>query len=122
MQIPMEVLPLYENAIYLPMLLVILEQDRIVVEMGNLKFKKPYVKVIEKVERHVKEKLKRTNIYFRQHQMRLIKVSSDGRFTEYQFIYKGHQENRRYSNIRLRNRTEELLNEYFAGDFIASNL
>lgn len=104
------------------MLLIVLERDRAEIEVGEFKFKHPYIKVIEQVEKRVKDHLKQTNAYFRQHKMKLIKVGRDQGFTEYQFIYGGHQENRRYSNIRLRNRTEELMSEYFAGDRIAQNL
>lgn len=104
------------------MLLVVLERDRAEIEVGEFKFKNPYLKIIEQVEKRVKENLKQTNACFRQNRMKLIKVGSDRDFTEYQFVYGSHQENRRYSNIRLRNRTEELMSEYFAGDFIAQNL
>ena len=103
---------MYENAIYLPMLLVVLERDRTEIEVGEFKFKNPYLKLTEQAEKCVQEDLKKTNAYFRKHKMKLIKVGSDGDFTEYQFVYGGHTENRRYSNIRLRNKTEELLEYY----------
>ena len=34
-------------------------------------------------------------------------------FTEYIFISGGYEDHRRYLNVRLRNRTEELLDLYF---------
>lgn len=103
---------MYENAIYLPMLLILLERDRAEIEVSEFKFKIPYLKIIERAAKKVKEELKRTNSYFRQNKMELIKIGNDGSFTEYQFVHGGHQENRRYSNLRLRNRTEELLDYY----------
>ena len=104
------------------MLLVVLERDRAEIEVGGFKFKEPYLKIIEQAEKRVKEKLKQTNIRFHSDNMKLIKVGSDGDFTEYQFVYGRHQENRRYLNIRLRNRTEELMSEYLASDLHAQNL
>ena len=44
--------------------------------------------------------------------MELIKRGNDGTFTEYEFIHEGYSDKRRYLNVRLRNRTEELLGEY----------
>lgn len=110
--IPKEARPYYEDAIYMPMLLVVLERDRAEIEVGEFKFKGPYLKVIDLAEQRVREIIKRTNVYFRKHKMKLVKVGRDGNFTEYQFIYDGHTENRRYSNLRLRNRTAELLEYY----------
>ena len=94
------------------MLLVVLERDRMALKIGEFRFTGPYEKLIEQAEKRVKENLKQTNSPFRRENMKLIKVGSDGDFTEYQFVYGGHQENRRYSNFRLRNRTEELLEYY----------
>lgn len=104
------------------MLLVVLERDRAEIEVGGFKFKEPYLKIIEQAEKHVKEKLKQTNTRFQSDNMKLIKVGSDGEFTEYQFVYGRHQENRRYLNIRLRNRTEELISEYLTSDLHVQNL
>ena len=104
------------------MLLVVLERDRMEIEVGEFKFKGPYLKIIEQAEKRVQEKMKQTNTRFRSENMKLIKVGSDGDFTEYQFFYGGHQENRRYLNVRLRNRTEELMSEYLASGLHAQNL
>ena len=46
--------------------------------------------------------------------MNVIRRKTDDTFTEYVFIYGGYEDHRRYLNVRLRNRTEELLTEYFA--------
>ena len=94
------------------MLLVVLERDRTEIEVGGFKFKGPYIKMIEQAEKRMKENLKQTNAHFRQRKMKLIKVGSDGDFTEYQFVHGGHKENRWYFNVRLRNRTEELYEYY----------
>ena len=46
--LPPEALPYFENMIYLPMLLIILERDRESIEKGPFKLKGPYVKLIDK--------------------------------------------------------------------------
>lgn len=46
--------------------------------------------------------------------MKVIKVKNDGALTEYTFMHGGYEDHRRYLNVRLRNRTEELISVYFA--------
>ncbi|WP_255551047.1 hypothetical protein [Sporosarcina sp. E16_8] len=46
--------------------------------------------------------------------MRVIKGGNDGTFTEYKFIHNGHEDTRRYMNVRLRNLKEELIHVKFA--------
>ena len=112
MLIPTEALEYFNNAIYYPLLLVVLGRDKAAIEVGDFKFKGPYLKIIERAEDLVSDDFKQVNIYFRQHNMKLNKLGNDGTFTEYEFIYEGYSDKRRYLNMRLRNRTEELLGEY----------
>lgn len=112
--IPQEALPHFENMIYLPMLVIIFERDRHSFEKGPFKLKGPYVKLIDQANKLVQAELKDTSIYLRRHNMKLIRSQVDDTFTEYVFIYGGYEEHRRYLNVRLRNRTEELLSVYLA--------
>ena len=112
--IPTEALPYFENMIYLPMIISILERDREVIEISSFKLKGPYINIIENTLKNVRVELKETNNYARSKNMKLIKKGKDGSFTEYAFIHNGYEDKRRYMNIRLRNRTEELINVYFA--------
>ena len=110
--IPAESLPHFENMIYLPMVLTILERDRDSVEKGPFKLKRPYVNIIEQAVKEAQKELKDTRLYLRQHNMKVIRGNHDDTFTEYVFFYGGYEEHRRYLNVRLRNRVEELLGVY----------
>lgn len=112
--IPPEALPHFENMIYLPMLITILERDRNLFEKGPFKLKGPYVKLVNQASNFVRIELKDTTIYLRRHNMKVIRGKTDDTFTEYVFMHGGYEEHRRYLNVRLRNRTEELLGVYFA--------
>ncbi len=112
--IPREALPYFENMIYLPMIIKILERDREVIEIGSFKLKGPYINIVENTLKTVRSELKETNNYARSKNMKLIKKGKDDTFTEYAFIHGGYEDKRRYMNIRLRNRTEELISIYFA--------
>lgn len=116
MVISKESLNYFDSAIYFPLLLIVLERDREEIATGDFRFKKPYIKVIEQAEKRIKVDFKKTNAYLRKNKMKLNKLGNDGTFTEYEFIYNGYQEKRRYLNARLRNRTEELLQYYLAGE------
>ena len=112
--IPSESLPYFEKMIYLPMVLTILERDREIVEKGPFKLKRPYVAIIEQAVKVVHKDLKETKLYLRQHNMKVIRGNHDDTFTEYVFFHGGYEEHRRYLNVRLRNRVEELLSVYLA--------
>lgn len=112
--IPQEALPYCENMIYLPMVLTVLARDRELVEKGPFKLKRPYVNMMEKATKAVQAELRDTTLYLRRHNLKVIRGKMDDTFTEYVFYHGGYEEHRRYLNVRLRNRTEELLTVYFA--------
>ncbi|WP_318616252.1 hypothetical protein [Sporosarcina sp. YIM B06819] len=111
--IPEEAIPHFENMIYLPMIIKILERDRGEIEIGSFKLKKPYLDMIEGALKAARNEMKQTTIYLKRNNMNVIKRLNDGTFTEYLFQYKGYENHRKYLNIRLRNRTEELMGVYF---------
>lgn len=118
--IPVEMIPYFERAIYLPMLLIVLEKDYEQIEVGKFKLKRPYFHLIEKVRKKVEEDLKETKTYMKHHRLKLVRGLRDDLFTEYFFHYEQAVEMRRYSNIRLRNQVEKLLEQYlFQGSKIS---
>ncbi len=110
--IPAESLPYFESMIYLPMIIILLERDRVVFESGEFKLSRPYFNIIETSIKAVQKDLKETKLYLRQNNMRIIKGERDDACTNYAFFYGGYEQHRRYLNVRLRNRTEELLEVY----------
>lgn len=111
--IPADALPHFENMIYLPMVIKILERDRETIDISPFKLRGPYVGIVENALKIARAELKATNIYARNRKLKLIKKGKDSTFTEYAFVIEDHEDSRRYLNIRLRNRTEELMNLYF---------
>lgn len=110
--IPAEAMPYLENYIYLPMLLTIMERDRQLLEKVPFKLKSPYLNLLDETMNTVSADLQTTSLYLQKHKMRVIRHSTDELFTEYVFLHDGYQDKRRYLNVRLRNRSEELLNLY----------
>ncbi|MDW0110782.1 hypothetical protein [Sporosarcina aquimarina] len=108
----MEVIPYLENMIYLPMILTIVERDRMLFEQGNFKLKKPYIELLDDVARRVHKELGNTAAYLRGNRMSVVRGKMDDIFTEYIFVHDRQEDCRRYLNVRLRNRTEELLSHY----------
>ena len=95
------------------MVISVLEKDRGEIEIGAFKLKKPYVDIIEAALKTARIDMKETSVYLKRNKMKVIKRLNDGTFTEYLFMHDGYEESRRYLNIRLRNRTEELISIYF---------
>lgn len=111
--IPIEDLSHYENLIYLPMVLTILARDRELIEKGPFKLKSPYLTMIDRAVKIASDELRESKIYMKKNGMQLVKGDNDGTFTEYEFVFGGYGDRRRYLNVRLRNRTEELMSIYF---------
>ncbi|GKV69373.1 hypothetical protein NCCP2716_18710 [Sporosarcina sp. NCCP-2716] len=101
-----------EKMIYLPMLLTVLERDRLTIEQGNFKLKKPYLAIVEGAAQKVHRDLGNTAAYLKMHRMSVVRGKMDDIFTEYTFLHDSTEDRRRYLNVRLRNRTEELLTRY----------
>ena len=117
--IPIEAVPYLEAAIYLPMLLIVLEKDQVQIETGQFKLKRPYIYLIDEARKYAEIELRKTKAYLKGHQLRVVQGKRDEMFTEYQFHYKQVMDVRRYSNIRLRNHVEDLLKSYLTN---ASNI
>ena len=111
-QIPPAVLQCFEAAIYLPMLLTVLEKDYALLEHGEFKLKGPYLLLVREARERVEKDLKKAKAYLREHDLSVVRMGRDDLFTEYQFHYVRATVVRRYSNIRLRNQSEKLLEMY----------
>ncbi len=101
-----------EKAIYLPMVIIVLNQDLKIINDSPIKLKSPYIEWIEKTVITVQKELSDVKRYMKQNQIKVEKMKTEESFTQYAFIYKGYETIHRYFNPRLRNRTEELLKYY----------
>ncbi|KYC97194.1 hypothetical protein B4102_0849 [Heyndrickxia sporothermodurans] len=101
-----------EKAIYLPMILIILNRDLEIINNSPFKLKKPYLEWIEETMKCIQKELAGVKRYMKQQQIKVEKIKSDDAFTMYMFLYKGYEEAHNYFNPRLRNRSEELMKYY----------
>lgn len=101
-----------EKAIYLPMVITVLNRDLKVIESSPFKLKRPYLELIEHALKSVQEDLVEVRRYLRKGNIKVSKLTSDESFTMYCFLYKGYEEHHNYFNPRLRNKTEEILCHY----------
>lgn len=109
-----------EKAIYLPMLLTILNRDLQVIKISNLKLKQPYIELLENAMKIVQSELRKTKNYMYKHTMKIQEVNRDEAFTMFLFIYNGYEEYHNYFNPRLRNKVQELLEHYLYKRFTIS--
>lgn len=113
--LPREAIEHFENVIYLPMIMTILTIDQTRIQNAPFKFPRTYLSFIDEVLVSVQKDLKQSTDYLRNNNMKLLKGKSEGIFTEYIFMHNGYEDSRNYLNVRLRNRTEELMDAYFSG-------
>jgi len=96
------------------MLIKILEKDLLTIEETQLKFKRPYAKMIDQAINKAQSELKKSNIYLGRNNMKLIKFSSNKEFTEFIFSGIRFEERKKYSSGELKSRTEEIMSEYLS--------
>jgi hypothetical protein len=101
-----------EQAIYLPMVLTILNRDLQIVDSSPFKLKRPYLEMIEETMKVIQRELAHVKKYMRTNKMKVERIQSDDAFTMYMFLYKGYEEHHNYFNPRLRNRVEDLMRHY----------
>ncbi|MCJ7840391.1 hypothetical protein MUB24_05555 [Lederbergia sp. NSJ-179] len=111
-RIPPNDLEMIEQAIYLPMLLTVLQRDVQFIEKAPFKLKNPYIRLIEKTMTDIQKDLAKAKYYMQQNKIKVQRLKSDEAFTMYLFLYKGYEELHNYFNPRLRTKTEELMEHY----------
>ncbi|AZV60935.1 hypothetical protein [Peribacillus frigoritolerans] len=102
-----------EKAIYLPMVITVLNRDLKVIEISPFKLKRPYSELVEHILKVVQDELAEVRRYLRKENIKVSQIKRDESFTMYRFLYKGYEEHHNYFNPRLRNKTEDLLCYYF---------
>lgn len=101
-----------EQAIYLPMVLIILNRDLAIIDKSPFKLKQPYLDLIEETMKVIQKELKDVKQYMRQQKLKVEQISHDDAFTGFLFLYKGYEEHHNYFNPRIRNKVQELLSFY----------
>jgi hypothetical protein len=111
-RIPEEERDMIEKAIYLPMVLTILNRDLVVINQSPFKLKQPYLNLIEKAMKTIQKELSVVKRYMKINNLKVSELKRDEAFTMYTFIYKGYEEQHNYFNPRIRNKVQELLEYY----------
>lgn len=109
-----------EQAIYLPMVLTILNRDLAIVNSSPFKLKQPYLELIEETMKIIQKDLKEVKHYMRQQKLKVEQISHDDAFTGFLFWYKGYEEQHNYFNPRIRNKVQELLSFYLYKRFTSA--
>lgn len=111
-RIPPEERNMIEQAIYLPMVLTVLNRDIKSVNSSTIKLKEPYLHLIEETMKVVQKELSEIKRYMSKNKMKVYQSNQDEAFTMFTFLYKGYEEHHNYFNPRIRNKVQELLEYY----------
>jgi len=101
-----------EQAMYLPMVITVLERDRLIFVKAPFKLNQPYLNLVENAIKAVQKDLKEVKDKMRQEKMKVQQIGHDEAFTMFLFLYKGYEEQHNYFNPRIRNKVNELLEYY----------
>lgn len=113
-KIPKKDKDIIEKAIYLPMVLSVLERDLNMINHCPFKLKEPYIHLIESTIKSIQLELAEVKKYMKNNKIKVYKLKRDRSFTMYAFFYKGYEEHHNYFNPRIRNKVRELMDEYFS--------
>ncbi|QFF98694.1 hypothetical protein PB01_07535 [Psychrobacillus glaciei] len=102
----------FENNIYLPMLIKILEKDVELINRLTFKLHRPYLKVVDNALELIRKDLKQSDIYLIRFHMRLIKDKLENGNIEYTYISSGYEERHALISTQLKGKTEELMTAY----------
>ncbi|MFT4414853.1 hypothetical protein ACLM5H_13420 [Fredinandcohnia humi] len=103
---------IFEKAIFLPMVLTILNRDLSVFEIAPFKLKKPYLHLLEHTMKKVQKDLYQIKQQMKKKNMKVWEKTRDDAFTLFSFIYQGYEEEHNYFNPRIRNEVQQLLESY----------
>lgn len=112
-RIPEEDRHIFEQSIFLPMVLTILNRDLSVVENSSFKLKKPYLQLLDHTMKLIQKDLFKIKQKMNINKMKVCEIERDEAFTLFLFIYKGYEEQHNYFNPRIRNEVQQLMEKYF---------
>ncbi|GIN93309.1 hypothetical protein J22TS1_43600 [Siminovitchia terrae] len=115
LQIPDNEREIIDQAIFLPMLLKVLQRDLAAVENIPFKLKTPYQHGIENTIKEVQKDLSEANRYLYKNNVKIVRGKTKNNFTDYTVIYKGGKDQRHYFNAKIQNTVEDLLDYYLVG-------
>lgn len=114
-RIPEKDRDIMEQAIYLPMVLTVLNRDLTVIQASPFKLRKPYLELVEETMKAVQKELAGVKAYMKTNQLKVMETKRDDAFTMFMFLYKGYEEYHNYFNPRIRNKVQELMEYYLIG-------
>lgn len=111
-RIPEEDRNILEQAIYLPMVLTILNRDLTVINKSSFKLPQPYLNLVEETMKVIQKELAAVKLYMSKNKLKVQQLKRDEAFTMFLFLYKGYEEQHNYFNPRIRNKVQELMDYY----------
>jgi hypothetical protein len=122
-RIPEKDRDILEQAIYLPMVLTVLNRDLSVIGKSPFKLKQPYLNLVEETMKVIQKELAEVKKYMQKNKLKVQQLQSDEAFTMFMFLYKGYEEHHNYFNPRIRNKVQELLEFYlFKRHYVSQNI
>ncbi|MFD1779834.1 MULTISPECIES: hypothetical protein [Fredinandcohnia] len=112
-RIPEDDRAIFEKAVFLPMVLTILNRDLTAIETAGFKLKKPYLHLLEHTMKKVQKDLYTIKLQMKKKNMKVWEKQRDEAFTLFSFMYRGYEEEHNYFNPRIRNEVQQLLESYF---------
>ncbi len=102
----------FEQSVFLPMVLTVLNRDLSVIDQAPFKLKKPYINLIDETMKKVQKDLFVIKQMMKQKKMKATELERDEAFTLFLFVIDGWEEKHNYFNPRIRSEVSQLLEKY----------
>ncbi|MBD8067610.1 hypothetical protein [Bacillus sp. PS06] len=106
---------IFEQSVFLPMVLTVLSRDLDIINTAPFKLKKPYANLIDQTMRKVQKDLYQIKVKMKEEKMKAMQLERDEAFTLFLFIINGWEEKHNYFNPRIRTEVSKLLEKYLSG-------
>lgn len=103
----------FENALYLPMLVKIIEKDINLINKLPFKLNRPYLKILENAYKIIRRDLKSSEMFLLRNDMKVYKWESSSDSTTYVYMSGGIEDHRKFLNVDIKAKCDELLHKYF---------
>ncbi|MDQ0220714.1 hypothetical protein ELQ35_01990 [Peribacillus cavernae] len=105
------------QAVFLPIVLKVLEKDRLVIEKAKFTFRLSYLQLLEQTIAAVHKDIRKTKEHMWETGMKIEEEKLDDGTSRHVFIHKGQRESHTYPAITIRNNVYDLLDYYLFGRF-----
>jgi hypothetical protein len=114
MEIPINDRDILEKAIFLPMALIVFNQDLTIIQSSPFKLKDVYYQMVESAMKRIQKDLVHIKREMKNRKLKVHELNRDDLFSQFLFVCKGYEEHHNYFNPAIRNNVKQIMQHYIS--------